>query len=273
VRTVVRRSTLEIHRSSACVERVRHLPVEPFMTLSFRSLLVVLASAWLLAMTTAVTATQGAGQPAPAAKGTAVPAGRFDMAIRADFFAGFTGDTARFDRAMTLCESILATNPDHAEALVWHGGGLGFRAGQAFQSGDFQKGGELWARGLEEMARAVSLQPDSIGVRIPRGAVLLEASRQMPPAQGLPLVKIAMEDYEHVLALQSAYLDKLSDHARGELLFGLAEGWARLGEKDKAREYFTRLTASASSSGRVAYAKAWLDGTPPATVGRCVGCH
>jgi hypothetical protein len=33
------------------------------------------------------------------------------------------------------------------------------------------------------------------------------------------------------------------------------------------------LTKDASASGRVTYAKAWLDGKPPASVGRCVGCH
>jgi tetratricopeptide (TPR) repeat protein len=123
------------------------------------------------------------------------------------------------------------------------------------------------------MNRAVSLEPDNVGVRIPRAAVLIEASRQMPPAQAVPILQRAVEDYEHVLELQSPYFDKLSDHARGELLFGLADGWARLGDQAKAREYFTRLTSSASSSGRVAYAKAWLDGAPLANVGRCVGCH
>lgn len=244
------------------------------MTIFFRSLLVVLATAWGLALTTAVTATQGAAQvAAPSATRNPVPPGRFDMAIRSDFFAGFSGDMARFDKAMTLCETVLASDPNHAEAMVWHGGGLTFRAGLAFQTGDFQKGGELWGRGMEEMGRAVSLQPDSIAVRIPRGAVLMEASRQMPPAQSPPIVKIAVEDFERVFQLQSAYFDKLSDHARGELLFGLADGWARLGDKEKARDYFTRLTSSASSSGRIAYAKAWLDGAPPASAGRCVGCH
>jgi hypothetical protein len=195
------------------------------------------------------------------------------MAVRTDFFAGFTGDMARFERAMTLCETILANSPDHAEALVWHGGGLAFRSGLAFQSGDFQKGGELWGRGMAEMGRAVSLEPDNVGVRIPRAATLMEASRQMPAAQAGPILKLAVDDYERVLALQSAYFDKLSDHARGELLFGLADGWARLGDKDKARDYFTRLTSTATGSGRVTYAKAWLDGAPPASVGRCVGCH
>jgi hypothetical protein len=233
----------------------------------FRSLLVVLATAWVLAFSAAVTATQGAGQAG------AVPTGRFDMAVRADFFAGFSGDMVRFDRAMALCESVLASEPDHAEALVWHGSGILFRAGQAFQAGDFQKGGELWGRGMAEMSRAVSLQPENVGVRIPRAATLTEASRQMPPAQAGPVLKLAVDDYEKVLALQAPYFDKLSDHARGELLFGLADGWARLGDQEKARGFFMRLTSSASSSGRVAYAKAWLDGTPPANVGRCVGCH
>ena len=133
--------------------------------------------------------------------------------------------------------------------------------------------GVVGGRGTEEMNRAVSLEPDNIGVRIPRAAVLIEASRQMPAAQATPILKLAVEDYEHVLELQSPYFDKLSDHARGELLFGLADGLARLGDKEKAREYFMRLTSSAAGSGRATYAKAWLDGAPPADVGRCVGCQ
>ncbi len=89
-------------------------------------------------------------------------------------------------------------------------------SGLAFRAGDFQKGTELWGRGMAEMERAVSLQPDNVAVRIPRAASLIEASRQMPPAQGAPILKIAVDDYERVLALQASYFDKLSDHARGE---------------------------------------------------------
>jgi tetratricopeptide (TPR) repeat protein len=249
------------------------------MTNTFRSLFVVLATGYALALSTAVRLegeTLGLGQVAsqsPQPPASAVPPGRFDMAVRADFFAGFTGDRVRFDRAMALCESVLETTPDHAEAMVWHGGGLVFRAGAAFQAGDFQQGGQLWGQGMTEMERAVSLQPDNVAVRIPRAAVLMEASRQMPAAQAAPVLKLAVDDYERVLALQTAVLDRLSDHARGELLFGLADGWARLGDAEKARGYFTRLTASASGSGRVEYANAWLSGAAPATVARCVGCH
>jgi tetratricopeptide (TPR) repeat protein len=179
----------------------------------------------------------------------------------------------RFERAMARCEELLAQNSDHAEALVWHGAGLVAQAGMLFSKGEVPKGMEVWGKGLGEMNRAVSLAPDNVGVRIPRGASLFEASRHVPPPQQLPLLKIALEDYEHTLKLQESYFAKLSDHAKGELLFGLAEGWARAGDKQKARDYFIRLTMDAASSGRVTYAKAWLDGTPRAEPGRCVGCH
>ena len=105
-------------------------------------------------------------------------AARFDMEVRADFFAGFTGDETAFTRAMARCEEVLAGNPVHAEALVWHGSGTLNLAGRAFQRGDIKTGLELWTKGLAEMNKAVELAPDDVAVRIPRGATLFEA---IPP--------------------------------------------------------------------------------------------
>lgn len=202
------------------------------------------------------------------------PAERFDMLVRGDFFAGFGGDHARLERAMDRCDRALAENPKHAEALVWHGGGLMFQSGRAFASGDMKRGGELWERGLKEMNEAVSLEPDNVGVRIPRGATLLQATAQMGNA-GRGLLTQALGDYEHVLVLQASYFDKLGDHPRGELLFGLAEGYSRLGQSEKARQYFERLVKDAPSSGQAPRAAEWLKtGTvPPASGLGCVGCH
>lgn len=199
---------------------------------------------------------------------------RFDMQVREDMFAGFNGDRERFARAMKLCEDSLAANPDHAEALVWHGSGLIVQAGAAYQSGDFQRGGALWSKGLAEMDKAVGLAPNSLGTRIPRGASLFEASRRWPNRQEADaLVRTAIEDYERSLQMQQNYFSTISDHAKGELLFALADGWARLGDKEKAAGYFKRLMNDAGRSGRASYAKAWLDGAPPSNPGRCVGCH
>ena len=108
----------------------------------------------------------------------------------------------------------------------------------------------LWQRGLQEMDAAVATAPENIGVLIPRGALLLQATMNMPPELALPLPEKAVGDYEHVLALQSSYFDTLGDHPKGELLFGLAEGFSRLANTEKARRYFNRLIADAPTSGQ-----------------------
>lgn len=200
---------------------------------------------------------------------------RFDYVVRADFFAGFSGDEARFQKAMAACEVILAEDPHHAEAMVWHGAGLLFQGGRSFQTGDAQRGMQLFQSGLTQMNTAVALEPDKVAVLIPRGAVLLTATRTMDPAIGRPLLEQAVADYEKVLNIQAAYFDTLGDHPRGELLFGLAEGSARLGRLDQARAYFERLIKDVPASAQNARAKEFLKtGDLPEIAGvGCIGCH
>ena len=207
----------------------------------------------------------------PAAQ-TPAPA-RFDMAVRENFFAGFTGNAERLARGMARTERVLAATSDHAEALVWHGGGLLFLAGQAFQSGDTATGTERFGKGLGEMNKAVELVSDRVGVRVPRGATLFEATRFMPPAQAEPLLRLAVGDFERALELQSAVFESLGDHAKGELLFGLGDGYARLGDSERARQYFGRMTKEGGPSPRRDYAVAWLTGGAPTPVPSCGPCH
>src|SRR5437588_6704389 len=161
-------------------------------------------------LTVMLALTVAAGQPAsqPAAQ-------RFDYLVRGDFFAGIAGDEARLNKAIDLCERTLAENPNHPEALVWHGAATLVQSGQAFRKGDLGKGGELWARGLEEMNRAVALTPDNVGVLIPRGATLLEATRNLKPDAERPLIESAVANYERVSAVKTPYLSTLRHHAKG----------------------------------------------------------
>ena len=200
---------------------------------------------------------------------------RFDYQVRADFFAGVAGDEARLAKAIEACERTLEADPKHPEALVWHGAGLLVRAGHAFRRGDMAAGGPLFDRGLNEMTEAVALAPNDPGVLIPRGAVLLEATRQMPPDLARPLIESAVLNYERVLDIQAPIFASLGDHPKGELLFGLADGWSRLGDREKARRYFDRLIADAPTSGQTAKAREWIaTGTIPKSSGAsCVGCH
>lgn len=241
--------------------------------------LTVAATQWAFtdtARTQGQTPKSAVPEPPPT---TRQPAERFDLLVREDIFAGLAGDTARFDKGMKLTEETLAKNPNHAEALVWHGAGTFTRAGWTFQKGDLQKGGELWQKGLDEMAAAVKLAPNSVSVLIPRAAVLLEGSKYVPmPAQARELLEIAVNDYEKVLHLQTAqgYFQKLGTHARGELLIALASGWHRLGDQDKARNYFQRIMQELPGSSYAEQAKTWLETKtlPQSRNGRsCSGCH
>lgn len=199
---------------------------------------------------------------------------RFDLKVRDDFFAGFSGDNAALNRAMKTCEEALKEDAGNAQALVWHGCGLFFQSGQAFQTGDSQKGMELYPRGLKEMETAVTMAPDDVAVRIPRGATLLSGSRGMPPEMARPLIEKGLGDYEHTLDLQADYWSMLDSHSRGELLFGLAEGYSRVGNQAKAQAYFERIQKELPDTPYAQRAAIWLEtkSLPRSQTG-CVGCH
>ena len=166
---------------------------------------------------------------------------RFDMVVRQDFFAGFAGNREAFARAMKVTEDTLAKDPNHSEARVWHGAGILASSGQAFQKGDPQNGVKLWQQGLDEMEQAVRQAPNNVAVVIPRGATLISATRSAPPDFGRAALQIGVADFERVLKIQEPQFSQLGLHPRGELLTGLADGWSRLGNNDKARGYFERI--------------------------------
>jgi hypothetical protein len=201
---------------------------------------------------------------------------RFDMIVREDFFAGFAGNKEAFARAMRVTEDVLAKDSNNGEARVWHGAGILFSSGTAFREGDQQAGMKLWQQGLDEMEGAVRLAPDAPGVVIPRGATLITASRLVPWNLGETILKTGVSDFEHVLKLQEPRFPQLSTHARGELLTGLADGWSRLGDKDRARTYFERIAKELKGSVYEQKASAWLEdrleAKSPAFF-NCSGCH
>ena len=227
---------------------------------------VLIAAAGAVAYLVGFLSTTGSAQtPAP---------DRFDMKVREDFFAGFAGNNERLAHGMKACEEALAANPKNAEALVWHGSGVFYQSGQAFQGGDQAKGMEMWTRGLKEMQTAVELAPDSPGTRIPRGAVLLAGTRFAPQEMAKPLLKDGLGDFEHVYAIQKPYFATLGTHPRGELLFGMAEGYSRFGNAEKAQAYFEQIKNDLPNTAYAKRADLWLTTKSlPANQTGCVGCH
>ncbi|MBS1824967.1 MAG: hypothetical protein JST93_06575 [Acidobacteria bacterium] len=203
------------------------------------------------------------------------PPERFDQVVRNDFFAGFAGDAAAFERAMKVSSEAIAANPEHAEALVWHGSGLYFQAGRAFQSGDNAKGMELYKKAFAEMDRAVKLAPKEVGVRIPRGAVLLAATAYQPMSERVKAeLRRAVDDYQSAYEVEQGRLDKMSTHSLGQLLLGLGDGHSRLGNTDQARVYFEMLEEKLPGTEYAKRAASWKQtGKLTTEQQMCIGCH
>jgi tetratricopeptide (TPR) repeat protein len=209
------------------------------------------------------------------AAGLLISQERFDLKVRNFFFAGFTGDHASLETGMKMCEEALAADPKNAEALVWHGSGLYYESGEAFRKGDAQNGMQLFQRGVKEMDDAVAIAPNSVGVRIPRGAVLLTGSRQMAnPEMARPLIEKGVGDYMAAYQVQGPDLSRLGTHPRGELMIGLADGYSRLGDNEKAQEWFTRIQKELPGTPYAKSASTWLDTkTLTSAQSGCLGCH
>jgi pentatricopeptide repeat protein len=198
---------------------------------------------------------------------------RFDTKVRQDFFDGIRGDQAALDRAMKLCADRLAANPNDAEAMVWQGAGVMFSSGQKFRAGDQATGVTLYTQGLAEMDKAVALAPSDIGVRIPRGAVLLGMAPFVPEPERAKLLERGVSDYETTLDVQKAYFATLDLHSREQLLYGLVDGYANLGNTGKARAFYDRMSADAAGSELLARAKLRADGKAVEGQAPCEQCH
>ena len=198
--------------------------------------------------------------------------------VSADMFGALTGDMGRFERGMRTLESLVVKHPDDARLKVLYGTGVFARSGAAFQKGDMAGAMKLWQSSLDTMARAVEMAPSDVFVRGRRGVVLISASRAMPAPMADPLTRLAVEDFGKILEIreQDNTVAQRSLHQRGELLTGLADGWSRLGDRDKARGYFNRITHELKGTIYQQKAQAWLDDKPDAKAAdyfACSNCH
>jgi len=199
---------------------------------------------------------------------------RFDLKVRGYFFAGLAGDQAALQKGMKICDDILARDPKQPEALVWHGMGLVDEARDAFQKGDHESGGSLWQRGMTEMDQAAELAPNDLGVRIVRGAVLLMASQYLGEDRARPLIEKGLSDYEKAYSVQGPDLRRLSTHKSGELMLGMANAYARLGDGEEARVWFDRIAKELPGTPYAQSAAKWKEAgklTPEEAA--CLTCH
>lgn len=198
----------------------------------------------------------------------------FPAEIREDFFEGFQGDMDRLKAGMEACQKILVSDPKHAEAMVWLGSGEMFQSGQAFQKGNVAAGMGLWTSSIEKMDKAAELEPDNIGVLIPRAAVLLPASRNAPAFMAKPVLKSVLNGFERTYEMQKDRLDQIGEHPLGELRMGLADVYRALDRPDESIAQLKAVLTELPGTEYADEAEQWLKAKPTVKLAHnCIGCH
>jgi len=199
---------------------------------------------------------------------------RFDYQVRDAMFRAFGGNEAAFQYAISIIDEALMENPNHAEGLVWRGAARFWQAGEASAAGDRVKGQALATTGMADMDRAIALEPNAIGVLVPRAAVLLVAARNQPDAaRTRDLAARAAANFETALTLRTPAFAGLGQHNRGEYLSGLAESLALTGDRPKAENYLRRILAELPDSRYAERAAAKLANWDDRQPLNCQSCH
>ena len=105
------------------------------------------------------------------------------------------GNADALKRMNEASSKVLAANPDHAQALLWHGTATLAEFFMDAQKGKAQSGMGNLQKGTAEMDRAVLLAPNDLEVRIMRAVLYAPASRQMPDQYALEAFKVNSIDY------------------------------------------------------------------------------
>ncbi|HYE61238.1 MAG TPA: hypothetical protein VD997_04510 [Phycisphaerales bacterium] len=203
------------------------------------SALIAIAAALSLAPATLAQAQPGTkGEPKSVDAVRPTSTGAVPQATLDDFISGFNGDKDAMGRAMKATDDILAKDPNNVEALAWNSSGKAAQCGDAFQSGDFRKGMQLWSEGKSGLNKAVSLAPDNVSVRIVRGKTMLESSLHDPmPASSKEAAETAVGDLETALELFGKNLDAVDAAFKQEMYAWLYQAASKAGDAEKAEKY------------------------------------
>lgn len=184
----------------------------------------------------------------------------FEREVLADFVKAAQGDAQARQRLMATCDRAIEADAQHAEAIAWRGAARMFQASEASSSGDFRAAMNHTNASLADLNKARKLEPENPGVRMVAANMLLSLAKYHPienMAKGY--AKQGIED-------ASVALSKLYDNwgnqpaeVKGELMLGVADAYAKLGEATKARDWFNRVIGAVPGTAWAEQAQAWID--------------
>jgi hypothetical protein len=99
-------------------------------------------------------------------------------------------------------------------------------------------------------------------------------SQYLPGEAARPLIEKGLTDYEKAYSVQGPDLSRLGTHKSGELMIGMADAYARLGQQDQAQQWFERIQKDLPGTPYAKSAAIWLETKTlaPRQAG-CLSCH
>ncbi len=184
----------------------------------------------------------------------------FIVHYRKEFFAVFSGDFVRFEKAYAEIKAMVAKNPRDARALIWLGNGDTVEAGILRVKHRQKEAEGLLKLSRKRMDRAVSLRPKDPNIYMMRAATLYIQGEYWPDAL-VPKTAWAelRDDCLKFITYLGPKLPHVSVHVRGETYGELGIAYVKLGETAKAREAFAKVVQLDPNTDYAKRAKTEID--------------
>ena len=197
--------------------------------------------------------------------------------VREDIFAGFLqNDLGRLARAEKNLELLLASRPaDRAPLLAWQGGTTLTRAALAHEAGQADQFRQQYRRASDLFAEAMKLGPSDIGVFAITGGTQTTLADRLPQAERTASWELGYTAYQRLWTLQSAMVEKMPLHHKGELLAGLAQTAQRTGRDAEATQQVDRIVTLLPDTAYSKRALEWKNNPAARSSSKltCQTCH
>jgi hypothetical protein len=197
--------------------------------------------------------------------------------LREDVFAGFmANDRERFERGAKNVETLLVERPgSRTDLLAWKASILLTRAVFAREDHKPAEYASNYRDALATFAEAARIEPQGIGVNAIRGGSGIVLVDRLAPEHRAETWATAYTSYQNLWKAQSAAVEHLPVHLRGELLAGVALTAQRTGHAEESRHFVDEILRQLPGTPYATRAMKWKE--DPAMVEKtslaCQTCH
>jgi tetratricopeptide (TPR) repeat protein len=167
----------------------------------------------------------------------------FIVQYRKEFFAVFSGNFARFERAFEKIEGMIQQNPKDARALVWRGNGKMVKAGLALFQNKRDEARALLQESDADLDLAVHLRPDDPNIYMMRAATLLLVHQRFPRewVNRSVYARLLDDSTRFINYIGPSRMLRTSIHLRGEAHASFAIAYEGLGHRSAAVKAWANL--------------------------------